>query len=178
MKKGAYYPRRANWGGQNQFSPYEKLDRVLMDMDFESKFPLVSVRALERIVDLSDHAPILLTTGLDRPPCPPRFKFELGWLQRDGFHEMVKRIWERPVVGCTPIQRWNNKIRATRTHLMGWARHTAGLLKKEKLRLVSIIDNLEALAKNRLLSTHEIELKSQSNAQLAGLPRERFSTAE
>ena len=85
---------------------------------------------------------------------------------------MVKRIWERPVVGCTPIQRWNNKIRATRTHLMGWARHTAGLLKKEKLRLVSIIDNLEALAEIRLLSTHEIELKSQSNAQLAGLLRE------
>jgi endonuclease/exonuclease/phosphatase family metal-dependent hydrolase len=41
---------------------YEKLDRVLMDADWESKFPMVSVHALERIEGLSDHAPILMTT--------------------------------------------------------------------------------------------------------------------
>jgi hypothetical protein len=46
---------------------YEKLDRVLMGTDWDDKFPLVSVRALERIERLSDHAPILLTTG---PTCP------------------------------------------------------------------------------------------------------------
>ena len=92
-----------------------------MDTDWESKFPLVSVRALERIEGLSDHAPILLTTGMAIPPCKPRFNFELGWLQCEGFHEMVKRIWERPVAGASPIQIWNNKIRALRTHLVGWA---------------------------------------------------------
>ena len=54
-------------------------------------------------------------------------------------------IWERPVAGASPIQIWNNKIRALRTYLVGWARHTTGLLKKEKLRLSSIIDVLEAL---------------------------------
>jgi hypothetical protein len=32
---------------------YEKLDRVLMDIDWEDKHPLVSVRALERIDGLS-----------------------------------------------------------------------------------------------------------------------------
>ena len=115
-----------------------------MDTDWESRFPLVSVRALERIEGLSDHAPILLTTGVPRPQCKPRFKFELGWLHREGFHEMVKRIWEKPVAGDTPIQRWNNRIRAVRTYLVGWARHTTGLLKKEKVRLSSIIDALEA----------------------------------
>ena len=85
---------------------------------------------------------------------------------------MVKRIWDLPVAGDTPIQRWNNKIRALRTHLVGWARHTTGLLKKEKVRLSSIIDALEALAEIRLLSAQEIELKSQSNAQIAKLLRE------
>jgi hypothetical protein len=43
----------------------------------------VSVRALERIEKLSDHAPILLTTGTPRPLCKRPFKFELGWLQRE-----------------------------------------------------------------------------------------------
>jgi hypothetical protein len=42
-----------------------------------------------------------------------------------------------------------------------------GILKKEKQRLYSIIDGLEALAEKQRLSTHEIELKSQSNAQIA-----------
>jgi hypothetical protein len=85
---------------------------------------------------------------------------------------MVKTVWERPSFGQTPIARWNNKIRAIRKHLGGWARHTTDILKKEKLRLSSIIDNLEALVEVRPLLPQEIELKSQSNAQIARLLRE------
>jgi hypothetical protein len=106
-----------------------------MDSDWEDKYPMVSVQALERIEALSDHAPILLTTGSLRSACNRRFKFELGWLHRDGFHDMVKSVWERPAVGQTPIERWNNKIRSVRKHLRGWKIHTTGILKKEKLRL-------------------------------------------
>jgi hypothetical protein len=41
---------------------YEKLDRVLMDTNQESKFTMVLVHALEGIVSF---LPILLTTGLN-----------------------------------------------------------------------------------------------------------------
>jgi hypothetical protein len=58
---------------------------------------------------------------------------------------MVKDVWDRPVTAMSPIQRWNYKIRVLRTHLRGWARHVSSVLKKEKLRLSSIIDDLEAL---------------------------------
>jgi hypothetical protein len=143
-----------------------------MDTEWENQYPMVSVRALERIEKLSDHAPILLTTGNPRQVCKRPFKFELGWLQRDGFHEMVKRVWERPVRGNNPMSRWNNKMRATRKHLTGWAAHTAGILKKEKIRLSQVIDDLEALAEVRPLSTQEIDIKNQSNAQIASLLRE------
>ena len=117
-------------------------------------------------------APILLTTGTPRPLCKRPFKFELGWLHRDGFQDMVKMVWERPVHGNDPITRWNNKIRATRKHLVGWARHMVGQLKQDKLRLSSVIDDLEAFAEIRPLSTHEIELKNQSNAKMASILRE------
>jgi mannosylglycoprotein endo-beta-mannosidase len=70
------------------------------------------------------------------------------------------------------IQRWNNKIRALRSHLSGWARHVSGVLKKEKLSLSSIIDDLEALDEVGPLSMQEIELKNQSNAKIASLLRE------
>jgi hypothetical protein len=52
-----------------------------MDANWETKFPMVSVCALERIEGLSDHTPLLLCTGTPRPPGNHRFKFELGWLQ-------------------------------------------------------------------------------------------------
>ena len=40
---------------------------------------------------------------------------------------MVNNVWDRQVAGQTPIERWNNKMRAMRKHLGGWARHMAGL---------------------------------------------------
>jgi hypothetical protein len=43
-------------------------------------------------------------------------------------------------------------MRALRKHLSGWARHVTGILKQEKQKLSSIIDNLEALAEVRPLS--------------------------
>jgi hypothetical protein len=101
-----------------------------------------------------------LTTGIPKPPCKRPFKFELGWLQREGFHDIVKNVWDRPVHGNTSIIRWNNKMRAMRKHLSRWASHTAGILKKEKLHLSAIIDELEALAEVRMLSSIEIDLES------------------
>jgi hypothetical protein len=63
-------------------------------------------------------------------------------------------------------------MRAMRKHLSGWAAHMAGILKKEKARLSKVIDDLEAVAEVRPLSTQEIDLKNQSNAQMASLLRE------
>ena len=93
------------WANSLREPKYEKLDRVFMDTDWKFKFLLVSVRALERIEDLLDQTPILLTNSLPRPQCTRRFKFELGWLHREGFQKMVKKIWKRPIAGATLIQR-------------------------------------------------------------------------
>jgi hypothetical protein len=41
--------RQFTWANSLPDPTYEKLDKVLMDADWESKFPMVSVRALERI---------------------------------------------------------------------------------------------------------------------------------
>jgi hypothetical protein len=160
LREVAMIGRQFSWANNLPNPTFEKLDRVLMDADLESKFSMVSVRALERIKGFSDHAPILLTTGTPKPPGNRKFKFELGWLQREEFSEMVKTIWARQVTAASPLQRWNSKIRALRSHLSGWARHVTGVLKNEKARLSSIIDGLEALAEIGPLSAQEIELKN------------------
>jgi hypothetical protein len=56
---------------------------------------------------------------------------------------------------------WNNKLRALSKYLSGWACHVTvtEILKKQKLRSRSVIDELEALDEVRPLSTYEIEQK-------------------
>jgi hypothetical protein len=73
---------------------------------------------------------------------------------------MVKRVWEGPITGWSPVERWNNKLWALHKYLCGWARHVVGILKARSVRLSVIIDELEALAEVRPLHMHEIELKS------------------
>ena len=124
--------RQFTWANSLPEPTYDNLDSVLMDSDWEDKYPLVTVRALECIEAFSDHAPILLSTGTSTLYSQPQFKFELGWLLRDGFDDRVKKVWLHPVVSDSPIQRCNNKMCNLRKFLRGWARHTTGMLKKEK----------------------------------------------
>jgi hypothetical protein len=138
--------RQFTWANNLPEPTYEKLDRVLMDSVWEFKLPLVSVRALPQSKALSNHAPILLTTRAPLPQHRRQFKFELGWIYRDGFADMIKFIWDKTVAGNTPIQRWNNKLYSVCIYLGGWARHMTGQLKQEKLSLTSYIDDLETIA--------------------------------
>jgi len=67
----------------------KKLDRILSCTEWELKFPHTTVQALTR--EISDHTLLFLNTGEaasinNQSP----FKFELGWLLRDGFFDLAK----------------------------------------------------------------------------------------
>jgi hypothetical protein len=81
--------RNYTWANSLENPTYEKLDRILMSTEWEQKFPLSMVVAGTR--DISDHMPLILDTG-QTSSCNNHivFKFELGWLLRDGFANMVK----------------------------------------------------------------------------------------
>jgi hypothetical protein len=81
--------RRFTWANSRANPIYEKLDRILMSTEWEQNFPLSNVIALSR--DISDHTPLLLDTGRNTSMnIQHLFKFELGWLLRDGFGDMVR----------------------------------------------------------------------------------------
>jgi hypothetical protein len=97
--------RRYTWANSLPNPTYEKLDRILVSTEWEQKFPLANVIALSR--DISDHTPLLLDTGRAPSSCnQPLFKFELGWLLREGFAEMVKEIWESVIEDDDSMRRW------------------------------------------------------------------------
>jgi len=125
--------RQFTWAGPGDNPIFEKLDRVLVSTDWEDKFPLSTVEPRDR--DISDHTPLILNTGASTHHSVQRpFKFERGWLIRDGFYDMVVSVWQSETSGRTPLERWQNKIRRLRQHLRGWAKHTAGTYRKEKKR--------------------------------------------
>jgi hypothetical protein len=85
--KGCHF----TWSNNLDPPTFEKLDRVFMSIDWELEFPNVSVIALRR--SRSDHTPLLLNAMVtSQLSTHTQFKFELGWLISDGFHDMVATI--------------------------------------------------------------------------------------
>jgi hypothetical protein len=119
------------WAGPGDHPTFEKLDRVLVSTEWESQFPLSTVESRER--NISDHTPLVINTGASTHQFQNRpFKFERGWLLRDGFYKMVAKFWQAPCSELTPLERWQSKIRGLRQYPRGWAKHIAGTYRKEK----------------------------------------------
>jgi hypothetical protein len=82
--------RQFTWANNLPTPTFVKLDHILISTDWELKYPRVTSHALPRI--LSNHTPLLLDTGISSQPSFKRFKFELSWLFKDDFYNMVARI--------------------------------------------------------------------------------------
>jgi len=122
--------RNFTWGNHLPIQTFEKLDRILVCTDFESKYPLTSVHALTR--EISDHTPLLFSTNNPFSSYQPQFKFELGRLLRDGFCDMVSEVWQSTLVVGSPLERWQAKIRRLHQYLRGWANNLSGAYKKKR----------------------------------------------
>lgn len=96
--------RQFTWTNNLQKPTYEKFNRIL-----ESKFPHSMVQPLTR--EISDHTTLFLNIGdASTFSNPSMFKFELGWLLRHGFFDMVSDIWQSLQEGHTPLDKWQPKI--------------------------------------------------------------------
>ena len=117
----------------------------MVTTDWEQNFPLATVQALTR--EISDHTPLLLDGGEpSHRGNVMNFKFELGWLTRDGFFGLVKEVWKSKNRCRSPMEWWQNKIRRLRRSFRGWARNLVSQNKKYKLDLLAKIDVFERKA--------------------------------
>ena len=85
---------------------------------------------------------------------------------------MVTSIWQKENKGETAIQIWQNKIRALRQYLRGWAKNSVGSIKKEKQQLSELINDLDKKAEFTCLSPNELNTKAFANDRLASILRE------
>jgi hypothetical protein len=103
LREIAMSGRQFTWASKRETPTFENFYRVLASVEWEQKFPLVSVRALTR--SGSDHTPLLIDVGIQtHVGNKARFAFELAWLEQDGFYELVAAEWAAGPVGKSPIQ--------------------------------------------------------------------------
>jgi hypothetical protein len=88
----------------------------------------------------------------------PNLSFELHWLRQEVFFDMIEKEWKSVLVGLDPMDIWLNMLRHIRKFLKGWAKNQSGKYKKEKERLLGIIDHLDVKAETNTLSLAEREV--------------------
>ena len=102
--------RKFIWANTLPNPTFEKLDRVLARVEWEQKFPLVTVQALSRAI--SDHTPLLVDSGeATHVGNKNTFSFKLAWFERAGFLDLIAREWAKNSGGRSPVERWQNKTR-------------------------------------------------------------------
>ena len=96
LQKITMFGHQFTWLDSRPVCTYEKLDRVLVTTNKEYKFPLASLRALQRINAWSGHAqPLTDFDQTSQSSKHPKFKLELRWLTSEGFADLVKKVWAR-----------------------------------------------------------------------------------
>jgi hypothetical protein len=146
------FGRRFTWANSIANPTYEKLNIIIMPTEWEQKFPLSNVLALSHVI--SDHTPLFLDTGHNTSMNSQHlFKFELGWLIRDGFIDIVKEIWDSVNDLDDKLKSWQSKIRRLRQHLRGWTKNVSGTNKKEKKEFLDKLDMLDKRAEGDRFKT-------------------------
>ena len=123
--------RKFTWANALPNPTYEKLNRVLASVEWEQKFPLVTVQALSR--GISDHTPLFVVSGEpNHVGNKNTFSFELAWFEREGFLDLVAREWAKDAGGRTSVERWQNKIRHLRSSCVGGLSILVGFIRLKK----------------------------------------------
>jgi hypothetical protein len=89
------------WSNNQKNPTLEKLDRILINCEWENIFPLSSARKIPRL--MSDHNPIILDTHEKTEPKSREFRFEKSWIKHLDFLSRVERAWNSPVSGMDSI---------------------------------------------------------------------------
>jgi hypothetical protein len=121
MREIMLFGRQYTWANRRDNPTFEKLDRVLASVEWENKFPMVSVRALTRTS--SDHTPLFIDSGEQAHlGNKSHFSFELSWIRQEGFYDLVQREWIVAGSNINAMENWQSKIRHLRSYLRGGLR--------------------------------------------------------
>jgi hypothetical protein len=161
-------PARSYTWSNNQEKPIMAvLDRVFGNVEWDSIYPLTSMRILPR--ETSDHNPLKVCFGDKLISKGYTFRFEKWWLEAKGFEELVRQPWEEAGPVSEPIDVWQYKIRKLRKKVKGWCVNMEAEKKKRKGMIISDLDALDKLAEQSTLSDTQSLKRQELREELEGI---------
>lgn len=139
--------RAYTWSNKRETPTLVRLDRCLVNLDWDLMLPNTCLSSLTRFV--SDHVSLLLTatTKVPKGEC---FRFENTWLSHEAFKAKVKAAINGPVNG--PASRFFVKrLKTCRSVCRSWARHLRPIDRRENDTMI-LVDALDSLEECRSLS--------------------------
>jgi len=141
------------WSRSGDEAVCSRLDRFLVSVEWEEKFPDLIQKRLPRL--LSDHFPICLVAAeLERGKSP--FRFENMWLAADGFSDIIEEWWREARVYGYASYVIANKLKYVKGKLKIWNKEVFGDIRTKKLVSLSIINSLDAKEESNGLSSDEL----------------------
>jgi hypothetical protein len=129
------------WSNKQENPVLEKLDRVLVTKEWDDQFPEATVSILPR--EVSDHNPLIVSTGKkDNLPFIP-FRFDLNWLKNHDFLTLVKKIWMKPCKAKSTIDKIQQKLKLFKQFFKGWGFNLQGEWRKKGESSQAELDELE-----------------------------------
>jgi hypothetical protein len=160
-----------------------KLDKILVFVEWDNKYPLAQVTMLPRGV--SDHNPLKITFGEKAQLQEPVFRFEKWWLEVEDFAGIVKKIWESKCPSSDLADIWQFKIRLSRRKIRGWSRNINSEMRKKKGSALAKINLLDLVTEQQALTDQEkgrrksLALELDSNWRMEEIKaRQRFRERE
>jgi hypothetical protein len=117
------------WPNNQGFPVLEKLDRILVTKEWEDIFPKAMVKKLPR--EISDHNPLIISSGIcDKAPFI-HFKFDLNWLKNPVYYQKVEEIWNKPCRTKLILDKIQQKLKLFKQYFKGWGFNVQGEMRKK-----------------------------------------------
>lgn len=142
------------------FSGYakSKLDRLLVNPEWLSKFPKLQVSILKR--NLSDHCPLLVKSDDANWGAKP-FRFQNCWLSHPDCMRIVNEVWSSHSIEC-----FAEKLKKTKQRLKVWNASEFGNIDRRIDDLEEKIHDLDLISNNRSLRMEEITERRMFQSEL------------
>lgn len=114
LKDVYLHGRRYTWSNERACPTLEKLDRILVTVDWELNYPGCLLQALAS--GMSDHCTLLLATNANFS-AKRRFHFENWWIKMPGFEEALQKVWTCSELVTDPFTRLDAMLRNTAKEL-------------------------------------------------------------
>jgi len=125
--------------------------------EWEDLFPQVTVKRLPR--EVSDHNPLIVSTGKKESLPFVQFRFDLNWFKKPEFFTLVKKIWVKQCRAKTTIDKIQQKLKMFKQFFKGWGFNLQGELRKKRKEYQSKLNELEAIEEEWGLNSSQIDRK-------------------